>query len=60
MRNIIKAMILAGTVLASTPAYAMTYFLVGQWYENGSQMCRYGNGTVLNMGVRLCPLSIQG
>lgn len=60
MRNVIKAMILAGAVLASTPAYAMTYFLVGQWHENGSQMCRYGNGTVLNVGVRLCPLSIQG
>ena len=34
------------------------HFLVAQWYENGSQMCRYDNGTVLNMGAKLCPLSI--
>jgi hypothetical protein len=60
MRNMIKALVLAGAVLSATPAYAMTYFLVGQWYEGGSQMCRYGNGTVLNMGARVCPLSIQG
>jgi hypothetical protein len=38
----------------------MTYYLTAQWYENGQQMCRYGNGTVLNMGYRLCPLSIKG
>ena len=44
----------------SVPAHAMTYYLVAEWYENGSHMCRYGNGTVLNVGIRLCPLSIEG
>lgn len=44
----------------ATPAQAMTYFLVAQWYENGSNMCKYSNGTVLNMGIQICPLSIQG
>lgn len=60
MRNVLKAIVLAAAVLSATPAYAMTYFLTAQWFENGSQMCRYGNGTVLNVGARICPLSIQG
>jgi hypothetical protein len=34
-------------------------FLVKQWFVNGSQMCEYDNGTVLNMGSRICPLSIK-
>lgn len=33
-------------------------FLVAQWYEKGSQMCKYDNGTVLNVGMSTCPLSI--
>jgi hypothetical protein len=36
----------------------LTAFLVSQWFEGGSHFCRYDNGTVLNVGVRLCPLSI--
>lgn len=61
MRNFIKAFVLAGAVLSATPAYAMTYFLTGQWTNNiGQRLCQYGNGTVLNVGVSLCPLSIQG
>lgn len=60
MRKICVALALAGSVLAAVPAYAMTFFLEAQWYQNGSQMCRYGNGTVLNVGARVCPLSIQG
>ena len=34
-------------------------FLVEQWWDNGRQMCRYDNGTVLNVGARTCPLSIK-
>lgn len=60
MRNLIKAIVLGGAILAASPAYAMTYYLEAQWYENGNHMCRYGNGTVLNVGYRICPLSIQG
>lgn len=43
-----------------SPAYAMKYFLTAQWFEGGNQMCKYGNGTVLNVGVRVCPMSIEG
>lgn len=57
MKTLVVAAILAVSVV---PAYALTYFLTAQWYEGGSQMCRYQNGTVLNMGVRLCPLSVEG
>ena len=45
---------------ACSSAFAMTYFLTRQYYQNGSQMCEYGNGTVLNVGMSLCPLSING
>lgn len=56
-----KAVIFAlGLAAVATPAYAMTYFLVSQWFENGSRMCKYGNGTVLNVGARVCPLKIEG
>ena len=36
--------------IASTSAHAMTYYLVSEWWENG---------TVLNMGAKICPLSIR-
>lgn len=56
-----KKLIMAFAALSlSAPAYAMTYFLVAQWYERGNQMCKYSNGTVLNVGINICPLSIQG
>lgn len=60
MRNIIKAVVIAAAVLSAAPAYAMTYYLVDQWYKNGSHFCQYNDGTVLNVGYRICPLSIQG
>ena len=46
--------------LALSPAYAMTYCLVADWYENGNHMCKYSNGTVLNVSYNICPLSIEG
>lgn len=46
---------------ASVPAHAsMNYLLVSQWYERGNHFCKYGNDTVLNIGINLCPLEIQG
>jgi hypothetical protein len=50
----------AAAVTLAGPAYAMTYFLTAQWVEGGNRFCKYGNGTVLNVGVKLCPMSIQG
>lgn len=47
-------------VATTAPAYAMTWFLTDQWTANGARFCKYGNGTVLNVGARLCPLSIEG
>lgn len=58
MKKIALAIALA--TIATTPAHALQYYLVAQWYENGSQFCKYGNGTVLNVGIKLCPLSIEG
>ena len=55
-----KKIALLALLTLSTSAFAMTYFLTSQWFEGGSQMCKYGNGTVLNIGVGVCPLSIEG
>lgn len=55
-----KKILFSLLVVFSANAYAMTYFLTNSWWSNGNQMCQYGNGTVLNMGTSLCPLSIQG
>jgi hypothetical protein len=49
---------IAALAYAST-ASAMTYFLTAQYYENGNNMCKYSDGSVLNMGAKVCPLSIQ-
>ena len=59
MKKLIIAVVLAATV---TPALAqgMTYFLVRQWISRGNQFCEYQNGTVLNIGVGVFPLSIRG
>ena len=59
MKKLIIAIVLAAT---ATPALAqgMTYFLVSQWYDRGNHFCQYQNGTVLNVGANICPLSIQG
>ena len=34
-------------------------FLKKQWKENGNQMCKYSDGTVLNVGAKTCPVSIN-
>ena len=59
MKKLIIAAALVAAV-APTAAYAMTYFLSSQWIDRGNRFCRYQNGTVLNVGVSLCPLSIEG
>lgn len=46
--------------LIPVAAWAMTYYLTDQWVKDGNRFCKYGNGTVLNVGVNLCPLSITG
>lgn len=59
MKKFVLAAVLAAAV-APTAAYAMTYFLSSQWIDRGQRFCRYTNGTVLNVGASLCPLSIEG
>lgn len=60
MKRIFTAVFLAiGTIAGIAPAYALTHYLTAQWFEGGSQFCRYDNGTVLNVGARTCPLSIK-
>lgn len=59
MKKAYSAVVVALLAVASTSAHAMTYYLVSQWWENGNQMCKYENGTVLNMGAKVCPLSIR-
>jgi hypothetical protein len=55
-----KKIALTACLLLALPAQAqLLSFLVSQWIENGNQMCKYDNGTVLNVGARVCPLSIR-
>lgn len=63
MKKLIVSAALAVTMAAAPAAaqYSMTYYLTDQWVnQNGNRMCQYGNGTVLNVGYRVCPLSIKG
>ncbi len=54
-------LLLAAVALSiASPALALNYYLVADWYERGDHFCRYSNGTVLNVGVRICPLKIEG
>lgn len=53
-----KLIVLAVSMLAFSAQAQLVSFLTAQWFEHGNQMCKYDNGTVLNMGIRLCPLSI--
>jgi hypothetical protein len=49
-------------LLSTVPAVAQQreYYLVAQWVgDYGQRFCRYSNGTVLNVGVNTCPLSIK-
>ena len=55
-----QKLIILSLLILSLNSFAMTYFLVDQWTKNGNNMCEYGNGTVLNVGYRVCPLSIEG
>jgi hypothetical protein len=57
MKRVAIVLLLA---LAAGSASAMTYFLKEQWMNGANRMCKYGNGTVLNVGVNLCPMSIEG
>lgn len=57
MKKLIIAAVIA--MASAAPAYAMVSFLVAEWIANGDQFCRYENGTVLNVGYRVCPLQIQ-
>lgn len=59
-----KRGLFAALALASMGAlaqrYVPTYYLVSEWFDNGNQMCKYDNGTVLNMGRAMCPRVIKG
>jgi hypothetical protein len=52
---------LAVALILAAPLCAMaaTAFLTDSWTKNGNNFCKYSNGTVLNMGYKVCPVSIQ-
>ena len=63
MKSVLALAALAAMMVAAPAAaqYSMTYYLTDQWVNSsGNRMCQYGNGTVLNVGYRVCPLSIRG
>ena len=56
MKKLLAAMALTAFVSLSQAQFM--HQLVEQWVENGSRFCKYSNGTVLNVGISLCQLSI--
>lgn len=54
-----KLTLLLALALASAVATAATYYLERTWTKNGNTMCQYSDGTVLNVGYRVCPLKIE-
>lgn len=56
MKKLLVSMALI-TVVSVSQAQIM-YQLVAQWIEKGNRFCKYSNGTVLNVGISLCELSI--
>ena len=58
-------LIVAGITIMAIASAAQAqnheYYLVTQWVgDYGQRFCKYSNGTVLNVGVRVCPTSIKG
>jgi len=51
------AFVIVGLIF-SMSVLAMTHFLTDEWYKGGDHFCKYDNGTVLNVGVNICPMSI--
>lgn len=60
MRHFLQAAVVAAIIGFGSAADAqqLMRFLVAQWVEGGNNFCKYDDGTVLNMGYKLCPLSI--
>ena len=49
---------IAFIAIASLSQAQVMYQLTAQWVENGNRLCKYSDGTVLNVGINLCALSI--
>lgn len=58
MKKTILAAALA--LCIASPASAATHYLVRHWIQGGNQFCEYSNGTILNVGYRVCPSRIEG
>ena len=56
MKKVVALMV--ASLLCAAAWAQIQSFLVRQYTQNGNQMCEYDNGTVLNVGYKLCPLSI--
>lgn len=57
--KLLAAVALVASLAYSPSAQALTHYLTKQWTsKSGDNMCEYDNGTVLNMGYKICPLSI--
>ena len=58
MQRITFTVAIAALLISGAAQAQISSFLVRQYTQNGNTMCVYDNGTVLNMGYQLCPLSI--
>lgn len=56
MKKIIALLALSALAVANAQTLS---FLVKEWTKDGNRFCEYDNGTVLNVGIKLCPLNIK-
>lgn len=38
--------------------FGWRYYLVAEWFEGAHHFCKYSDGTILNLPMQICPLSI--
>jgi hypothetical protein len=47
----------AGRPRSAPSEISTTHYLKSQWYVQGNTMCKYDDGSILNMGSGICPTS---
>lgn len=57
MKNKIVIVLIICIGIVPNISLATVSFLTNEWIQNGDQICRYDDGSEINVGVRLCPLS---
>lgn len=59
-KQLLSLMFIAVLLVTTGAALAgLKHYLEREYIEKGDRMCVYDNGTVLNIGYKVCPLYIE-